>query len=157
MFQYCIHFMQEHIKKSVSLIWHWRHCLATKLFLWNRILLEKLIVTQLVEKFSPPPFMEPEGSLPCSQEPAAGPYPEPDESSGHLPSFPSTPRSSDWSLPFRFSDQSFRQLTGNLELFRHHVRAPACPVTAVRTMNYSYFAFNYINCEPPVLPRIPLS
>jgi hypothetical protein len=22
--------------------------------------------------------MEPEGSLPCSQEPAAGPYPEPD-------------------------------------------------------------------------------
>jgi hypothetical protein len=25
--------------------------------------------------------MEPEGSLPCSQEPAAGPYPEPDDSS----------------------------------------------------------------------------
>jgi hypothetical protein len=29
--------------------------------------------------------MEPEGSLPCSQEPANGPYPEPDESSPHLP------------------------------------------------------------------------
>jgi hypothetical protein len=26
-------------------------------------------------------FMEPEGSLPCLQEPATGPYPKPDESS----------------------------------------------------------------------------
>jgi hypothetical protein len=28
--------------------------------------------------------MEPEGSLQCSQEPATGPYPEPDASSPHL-------------------------------------------------------------------------
>jgi hypothetical protein len=29
--------------------------------------------------------MEPEGSLPCSQEPAICPYPEPDESSSYHP------------------------------------------------------------------------
>jgi hypothetical protein len=29
--------------------------------------------------------MEPEGSLPCSQEPATDPYPESDESNPHPP------------------------------------------------------------------------
>jgi hypothetical protein len=29
--------------------------------------------------------MEPEGSLPCSQEPSNGPYPEPDRSSSYHP------------------------------------------------------------------------
>jgi hypothetical protein len=39
---------------------------------------------QLVEKF-PPPFMEHEGSLPCSQGPTTGPYPKPDESTPQFP------------------------------------------------------------------------
>jgi hypothetical protein len=53
--------------------------------------------------------MEPEGSLPCSQQTLTGPYPEPNTSNLHLPScvpktpsniiFPYTPRSSKWSLP----------------------------------------------------------
>jgi hypothetical protein len=43
-------------------------------------ILEKLIVTQLVKQ-QPAFFMEPEGSLMCSQKPAIGPYPEPAESS----------------------------------------------------------------------------
>jgi hypothetical protein len=29
--------------------------------------------------------MEPEGSLPCSEDPTTGPYPQPDASSAHLP------------------------------------------------------------------------
>jgi hypothetical protein len=36
--------------------------------------------------------MESEGSLPCPQEPATGPYPEPDASNPHLPNlFPYGP------------------------------------------------------------------
>jgi hypothetical protein len=50
---------------------------------WSRALLQKLTVTYLVKKF--PHFMEPEGSLPHSQDPPTGPYSKPDESSPHHP------------------------------------------------------------------------
>jgi hypothetical protein len=61
--------------------------------------------------------MEPESSLPYSQELSSGPYSEPDESSSNPPpNFPkihyniiflSISRSSELSLTFRFSDQNF--------------------------------------------------
>jgi hypothetical protein len=67
--------------------------------------------TQLVKKFS-----NPEGSLPCSQKPTTGLYPEPDASSPDLPTlflynpfcitFPSMPESSQWPLPLRLSGQN---------------------------------------------------
>jgi hypothetical protein len=47
---------------------------------WCRVLFENLIITQFIKKY-PAFFMEPEGSSPCSEKPATGPYPEPDESS----------------------------------------------------------------------------
>jgi hypothetical protein len=39
---------------------------------WSRVLLEKPIITQLVNNH--PSFMEPQGSLPCSQKPVIGTY-----------------------------------------------------------------------------------
>jgi hypothetical protein len=44
-----------------------------------RIFFQKLLATQLVKQ--PAFFMEPKGSLPCSQKPTTGPYSKPDESS----------------------------------------------------------------------------
>jgi hypothetical protein len=52
--------------------------------------------------------MEPEVSLPCSQEPAAGPYLESDESSLHLPTlFPYDPVCIIFSFLLLLPPQSF--------------------------------------------------
>jgi hypothetical protein len=61
--------------------------------------------------------MEPESLLPYSQEPAIGLYPKPGESNPHSQTYfpkihfniilPSTPRSSEWSLPSRLANQNF--------------------------------------------------
>jgi hypothetical protein len=61
--------------------------------------------------------MEHEDSLPCSQETATGPYPEPYESNLHPKTYllkinfniilPSTLRSSEWSLPFGLFNRNF--------------------------------------------------
>jgi hypothetical protein len=64
-----------------------------------------------------PPFVETEGSLPRSQQPASDTHPESHASSLYIPPYfvkmscnnvlPSTPRSSEWCVLFRFSDQNF--------------------------------------------------
>jgi len=53
--------------------------LTNKLIPWNRVVIKKLIVVQFQ------PFMEPEGSLPCSQQSADSCSPKPDASSPQLP------------------------------------------------------------------------
>jgi len=64
--------------------------------------------------------MEPEVSLPCSQQAAIGPCSDPRALSPHLPTLfpkihsniiPSTPTSSKWPHSFKFSDQNFVHIT----------------------------------------------
>jgi hypothetical protein len=54
------------------------NCITT----WNRALVQKLIVVQILKEF--PERWRSEGSLPSSQKPAIRPYPGPDESTPHL-------------------------------------------------------------------------
>jgi hypothetical protein len=50
---------------------------------WSRVLLEKPPVAQLLKNFTT--FYGTRSSLPCSQEPSTGSYPEPDQSSPYHP------------------------------------------------------------------------
>jgi hypothetical protein len=60
----------------------------------------KATVPQLVKKF-PAFYKKPESPLPCSQQPATGPYPKPDETS---PQLPTLVRPSGLSLPYGLQD-----------------------------------------------------
>jgi hypothetical protein len=57
----------------------WSSFVISKLTSWTWALLEKPPVVQLLKNLEH--FMEPEGSLPFTQEPSTSPYPEPDQSS----------------------------------------------------------------------------
>jgi len=58
-----------------------------------------------------PQFTQPEGSLPCSQEPVTGPYPKPDNPARTLQkSILYEPSSSERPLPFRLPDQTLYTL-----------------------------------------------
>jgi len=63
-------------------------------------------------------FMEPEGSLLCSQEPATGPYLESENLNIILPSMPMY---SKWFLPFRFTNQN----TVCISHLSMHITCPA--------------------------------
>jgi hypothetical protein len=60
-------------------------CNVTQPATWNIVLLQKLIVIQVVKKFME--IMEPEGSLPWSQETTSGTYCEPSESTLSRPNY----------------------------------------------------------------------
>jgi hypothetical protein len=69
--------------------------------------------------------MKPEGSLPCSQQPAINSYPEPDESSPHLPTV------SLWSI---------------LSLSFHLCHDGKIPVIDIEVMiSMNYFSSEFIN------------
>jgi hypothetical protein len=68
--------------------------------------LQKLTVKSLIYSRNPA-FIEPKGSLPCTQQPTIGPYPEPDKPTPNLPKIHSNiSTSSELSLPFTCRDQN---------------------------------------------------
>jgi hypothetical protein len=97
------------------------------LILWCRILFEKLTVTQLIRKY-PAFFMEPQGSSPCSQNPATGPYPDPAESS----SIPISRRS---------RSEAFRNVSQQINVYPHaqppNWRTTLCRLSATAYSIYS--------------------
>jgi len=70
--------MRRTVAKKIYIYINILHIILTP---WSRVLFEKLIVSQLVKTI--PAFYGAHRSLPCWQEPATGPYRQPDQSSSH--------------------------------------------------------------------------
>jgi hypothetical protein len=59
-------------------------CTVSFITPWSTVIFREVKeYAQLVKKF--PPFMDPEGSLPCSQRPDNGAYPKPYKANPHPP------------------------------------------------------------------------
>jgi hypothetical protein len=142
---------------SIFKIFSRMRTVGNELSTWSGVILEKLIVTQLVRKF-------PEASLPCSQDPTTGPFPSQMNPVHTLPSyfpkihsniiFPSAPRSSKWSLPFRFP-------TKTLYAYLICTIRATCPahliLLDVITLiifgeAYKLCGFSHFSSLPPLLP-----
>jgi hypothetical protein len=77
----------RHVRSSTLQSYIWLHTLfyyysVSQLTNWSSVYLQKSPVTQKLKNLC---FMEPERSLPCSQEHSIGPYPEPDLSCPYDP------------------------------------------------------------------------
>jgi hypothetical protein len=74
--------------------------------------------------------METEGSFPCSQQPATGPYPEPDESSPHLSNVitNSIEQSPSWEANSHSAIQKIPPLWNPEVHYRVHNSLPLVPI-----------------------------